>query len=200
MENPQGLNHEASKPPVRPIVEYDPQLLGKDVPYSINVDGEKCTELFREFGISDEKIKKLKIKVKKKPFLRKVPEGKYNFMNGDVITIYADVLWQKYGQHLNQNREAKSYFGKGMDLVRKIGTISRSPEEVFLHESKHAFDFEGKTAKVLGAAYALTYLALPLYPVLYAVNPYEIRARKFARKHKNDLKWQNILTIAPKQR
>lgn len=97
---------------------------------------------------------------------------------------------------------------------------------LFLHESKHASDFKGKIAKILGTGFQFAYylggtigvglaidksvtivplntilspLAVFSIPVLYAANPFEIRARRFAVKNRNDPKWQDILTITPKQ-
>lgn len=103
MESPQGLNIEVQKPLVRPIIEYDPNLQKEDVPYDVNVDPNKCTELFREFGISDEAIKKFKIKIKRKPLLKKRPVGSYSSINGDAITIYIQMFFGKNSRKSSQN-------------------------------------------------------------------------------------------------
>ncbi len=224
MESPQGLNGEILKSSVEPIIEYDPSLQKEEVPYKVHVDSEKCTELFREFGISDEAIRKFKIKIKRKPLFKRSPVGEYSSRNGDAITIYADVLWKRLQ---SQEQKTKSPFEKGVAFVQKIsGGEYGTPVGLFLHESKHASDFKGKIAKVLGVGFQFTYylggaigvgvaidrsiplvplndllspLALFSVPVLYAANPYEIRARRFASKNRNDPRWQNILTITSKE-
>lgn len=222
MENLQGLeNREVSKPPVRPVIEYDPSLQKEDVPYEVSVDGEKCTELFRELGISDEAIGKFRINLIRKPLARKSPTGSYTAIGGDKINIYTDVLWKKL-----QKQKPKSLPEKGIALVKKMsGGEFGTPVGLFLHESKHASDFKGKIKKILATGFQFTYylggvigvgfainksvplvplneilspLAVFAAPILYAANPLEIRARRFGDKNKNDPRWQNILTITPK--
>lgn len=228
MENPQGLNIESSKSSVKPIIEYDASLQKEDVPYSVNVDGEKCTQLFREFGISDEAIKKFKIKLKRRPLLKKGPVGSYTPVGGDAITIYTDVLWRKEQRELKRGSKEKSFFEKGLGLVKKMsGGEYGTPVGLFLHESKHAFDFKNKITKPLGVAFQLTYylggaigvgiaidksipmvplnhlltpLAVFSMPILYPANPLEIRARRFAVKNRNDPRWENILQLTPKEK
>ena len=212
MESPQGVNGEVLKSPVRPIVEYDPSLQKEDVPYKVHVDVEKCTELFREFGISDETISKFKIKVQRKPLLRKGPFASYRPTptGRDSINIYSDVVWKK----LQNQKEKKSPLEKGVAFVKKMsGGEFGNSVGLFLHESKHASDFKGKIAKTLGTGFQFTYylggaigvgvvidraipitplnhllspLAVFAAPILYAANPYEIRARRFANKNKDD--------------
>lgn len=227
MENLQGLeNSETPKSPVRPIIEYDPSLQKEDVPYRVNVDGEKCAQLFREFGISDDVIRKFKIKIKRKPLFKKGLVGSYRPINGNTITIYADVLWQKEQKKLRGDSKTKSFLEKGVGIVKKMsGGEYGTPVGLFLHESKHASDFKSKIAKPLGVAFQLTYylggaigvgvlidksipiiplnhllspLAIFSIPILYPINPLEIRARRFAVKNRNDPRWQNILTITPR--
>lgn len=224
MENPQGINAEPLKSPVRPIIEYDQSLQKEDVPYDVKVDPNKCTELFREFGISDDAIKKFEIKLTRKPLTRRSPVGRYTPIGGDKITIYTDVLWKKLQ---NQNKKQNS-LEKGVAFVKKMsGGEFGNSVGLFLHESKHASDFKGKMAKILGTGFQFTYylggtigigfaidkfvplvplntilspLAVFSIPVLYAANPFEIRARRFAAKNRDEAKWQDILTIAPKQK
>ena len=225
MENPQGLNVESVKSSVKPIIEYDPNLRKEDVPYDINVNSEKCTELFRELGLSDEAIGRFKIKLKRKPFLRKGPVGSYRPIGGDTITIYTDVLWKKLQAQKEQKPPLRE---RGTAFLRKVsGGEFGTSVGLFLHESKHASDFKTKAVKILGTAFQFTYyvggaigvgiaidksipmaplnhllapLAIFSLPILYPVNPFEIRARKFAVKNRDEAKWQDIMTITPKQK
>ncbi len=221
MENRQSLEKsEALTPLVVPIVEYDSSLQKEEVPYEVNVDGEKCAELFREIGISDDEISKLKIKVKRKSLLRRGPFASYRPINGDTIILYTDPIWRAHQKYLNPQKP--SLKKEIVSVVKDIVGGYNGPVDLFLHESKHASDFRGKLRKSLGMAFYLTYylggtigfglainkslpmvplneLLLPLaYPVLYAANPIEIRARRFADKNKDDPRWQNILIITPK--
>ncbi len=220
MENPQGVNAEPLKPPVRPIIEYDPSLQKEDVPYGVSVDGKKSAELFHELGMSDERIKNIKIKVKRKAPLKRGPFGSYRYINGDTITLYADPIWRAHQKYLNPKESSLKQ--EVVSVVKDVVGGYKGPVDLFLHESKHASDYNGKLRKALGVAFYFTYYvggaigagfmidkSLPLaplnqllltlaYPVLYAANPIEIRARRFGEKNKNDPRWQNILTITPK--
>lgn len=228
MESPQGLDGDVLKSSVKPIIEYDPSLKKEDVPYDVSVDPAKCTNLFREFGMSDEAIGKFRIEITRKPFLRKSPVGKYSYsimsLNRDRITIYSDVLWDR----IKSQEKTKSPFGKGVAFVKKIsGGEFGTSVGLFLHESKHASDFKSKIGKAIGVGFKLTYylggaigagfiidrsipltplnellspLALFSIPILYAADPHEIRARRFAVKNRNDPRWENILTLTPKEK
>lgn len=225
MESSQGM--ESARPSV-PKIEYDPSLQREDVPYKVNVDAEKCTQLFRQFGISDDAIRKFKIKLKRKPLLRKGPVGGYSSISGDTITIYTDVLWQREQKKLNRDPKTKSILEKGVGIIKKIsGGEYGNPVGLFLHESKHAFDFKNKIVKPLGVVFQFTYyiggaigvgvlidksvpivplnhllspLALFSIPIIYATDPLEVRARRFASQNRDNPKWDNILTITPKQK
>lgn len=133
------------------------------------------------------------------------------------------MLWKKL-----QKQKPKSLPEKGIALVKKMsGGEFGTPVGLFLHESKHASDFKGKITKILATGFQFTYylggvigvgfaidksipiaplnellspLAVFSMPVLYAANPFEIRARKFGAKNKDDPRWQDILTITPKQK
>lgn len=223
MESPQGINAEPLKSSIKPIVEYDPSLQKEDVPYRVNVDSEKCAELFRELGMTDEAIGKIKIKIKRKPLFKKTPVGQY-ISGKKEIAIYSDVLWKR----LHNQQKTKSSLEKGVAFVKKIsgGEVGTSVG-LFLHESKHASDFKGNIANKLGIAFQRIYyiggaigigvlidksvpitplneILFPLaafsLPFLAAVNPYEIRARRFANKNKDDPRWENILILTPKEK
>lgn len=103
MENPQGINAEPLKSPVRPIIEYDPSLQKEDVPYSVRVDGEKCAELLRELGVKQDDINNTTIhlspKAKEEWIWGIGAAGKYDEKT-NAIHIYTDNLWEIYGRYL----------------------------------------------------------------------------------------------------
>jgi len=247
MESPQNLvKSEISKLPVRPIVEYGPSLMREDVPYSVDIDTEKCTSLLSELGIPDTRIANIKIKLERKPSnLQKPIRGSYNGPN-DTITIYTDPFWKRYsetgdGSHKKTGQKIKEFLWakmlqsdpKDIQPNQTNGEVNKSLVGVFLHESKHAADIRGERLKSLrfalrlgvlggitGAVGAIDFslikfipseivkyplvgfaslFAYPL-PFYFVIDPYEVMARKFARENRNDPRWQNILTITPKQK
>lgn len=175
MESPPSLeNSEISSPSVRPIIEYDPSLKKPDVPYTISVNAETCANLFRELGISDEKISKLRIKVSKEGIMSKltgkrvVNLGMYNALNNSVV-IYGDFFWKQYGKYMQVLGEAEDLRGgqvlEGVLRVEDLGA-KESPEKgeknvnekligVFLHESKHLADNKNLKRKALRLAVGL---------------------------------------------
>ncbi len=241
MENPQSLNIEVQKPPIKPIIEYDESLKKENVPYTVNVDAEKCGLMLKELGISDSRITNIKIRLERKPFFP--IRGKYNAPN-DTIVIYTDPFWKKYsetgdgankktGQKIKEFLWTKTLQSDAADIKpnQTNEQVKRSLVGIFLHQSKHAKDVRGEKLKSLrfvlrlgvlgaitGAVGALDFSLIKLipgdmvkYPLVgvaslfsyplpfyFVIEPYEIRARRFARDNRNDPRWQNILTITPK--
>lgn len=230
MESPQGVNREVPKPPARPIVEYDPSLQKESVPYEVYVDSEKCAELFQKLGLSDEAISKFKIKLEKGKLDSAGELASYSHKNGgDLITVNTNSLWWYYEKHKeHRNRIRKTDEGNDQNSTTLyLEKIKPSVVHVLLHEAKHASEARTKKAKNLESAIRLVYyfggifavgvaidrlvpiaplnlwlspLAIFSAPLLYMANPSEIRARRFAAMNRNDPRWENILTITPKEK
>jgi hypothetical protein len=198
-----------------PVIEYDKKLEKPNVPYDVKVDQELCKSLLNTFGMSDEQVSKLKIKI-----------GRFGYLSAGAFSIRNEIFvniekpWDRWIKRKNKEE----------DLVKK----QERAAEAFLHESKHALDLKNikiRIAEILfqygiigAGTFALYHFGgsseiskmlnseiwgkivsgfsdfAVTYSFSYYYNPFEILARRFANRHKDSHEWKNILTITPKQK
>lgn len=101
---------------VPPTIVFDKSL--ESAPYSVDVNREKCGELFRMLGMTESDVGKTKITITSVPkgfswlgFLVK-KQGESDALN-DSITIYTDGAWKRYQEYLK--------------LAKKIAKKERKP-------------------------------------------------------------------------
>ena len=178
MESLEGLNIEVQKTPVKPIIKYDASLQKEDVPYTVNVDAEKCGILLHELGMPDRKIRKTKIVLGRRSEYLNRNRGEYSITTGR-IDIYCDGIWELFQRHLKQTEQIAT--GERKDepkfsllytkkLVRYLKTappersmrftskligqaVNRNLGHVLLHESQHAAEFRKIGRMVLNLAF-----------------------------------------------
>lgn len=158
---------EASESLAQPAVIYDESLFSPEVPYTVTVDAARCGTLFREFGMSDDRIKELTIVAKRKdPGVK----GRWDSKNKNVI-VATDWLWDTYEgclaladktarqnrrpirdkfKRLLRTKNTKRLYEyltiappeRGVTFADRLFSegMNREVNALFLHEAKHALD------------------------------------------------------------
>jgi hypothetical protein len=152
-----------------PKVEYGQELAGPEVPYQVNVDGQAFGRLMGEFGMADDQIRGMTIKVVK-GYKDKAKGGIFN-PRTNTISLAIDPVWEMYEKGVEtakkiqrgEKRPKKRAFRKLLTTQRMADYLTEAPPErglktakrelargmskkagsSGLHESKHALDKSG---------------------------------------------------------
>jgi hypothetical protein len=213
MANPEALKGDQSQ--VIPSVKYDKKLGKPDVSYAVKVDQELYKSLLNTFGMSDEQINKLKTKINKFGY---ISDGAFSIRNE--IFVNTENPWNRWIKRKNTKEDLVK---KQKHVVEVI--LHESKHALDLKDKKkrivvilfqygiigagtfalYHFGGNSEISKMLNSEIwgkivsGLSDFAVTSY-FSYHFNPFEISARKFADRNKNDYQWKNIITITPKQK
>lgn len=151
-------------------VEIDPKLTSPDAPYSVYLDIQRCLELFHCSGLTDEEIRRVRIRiVKERPRMIGIfAQAHYiNFIK--LVSVYSDPVWGAYRRRLQSAERMvkgeippwRSWFAGVRNSTELIKVLTGEPSEQALdfarsfllsstnndlsaslaHEMRHAADF-----------------------------------------------------------